>query len=185
MRTLTGMAGFGRLGTWRPPLWNAAFVVLAATPFSGCNPPRPPAEVVEPTIVGVVESIAHDTRGRILLVDGTEITWDQVAFEITTRAGSEGDLLIYGTDPIDGGEAPWMIMVPPSVATVGEGSSARPACYRLLANGEVRGDRMALSVGFSLPIADPSDNRWQQGEFIDYPMRDFCLDEAGRVLSRQ
>jgi hypothetical protein len=113
-------------------LRNAAFVVLAATPFSGCNPPRPPAEVVEPTMIGVVESIAHDPRGRILLVDGTEITWDQVAFEITTRPGSEGDLAIYGTDPIDGGEAPWLIMVPPSVATVGEGSEARPACYHCL-----------------------------------------------------
>ena len=112
VRTLTAIAGLRRLGTWRPRLRKAAFVVLAATPFSGCNPPRPPAEIVEP------------------------ITWDQVAFEITTRSGSEGDVAIYGTAPIDGGEAPWLIMVPPSVATVGEGSEARPACYQLLANGE-------------------------------------------------
>lgn len=169
--------------------WSVAFVVLAATPFSGCNAPRPPEQAVEPSIVGVVDSIAHSTEGRIVLVDGTEITWDQVAFEITTRSGAAGDLLIYGTEPLEGGEAPWMIMVPPSVATVRNGpperSEGRPACYQLLANGEVRGDRMALSTGFSLPLADPNHELWQQGEFVDYPMRHFCLDEAGQVLSRR
>lgn len=164
-------------------------MVLAATPFSGCNPSRPPAEAVEPAIIGVVESIAHGTEGRIVLVDGTEITWAQVALEITTRPGAEGDLLIYGTDPIEGGDAPWVIMVPPSVATVREGpperTEARPACYLLDANGEVRDDRMALSTGFSLPLADPSDEQWQQGEFIDNLGHHFCLDEAGQVVSRQ
>jgi hypothetical protein len=151
-------------------------VVMAATPFSGCNPPRPPESVVEPTLIGVVESIGHDSRGRIRLVDGAEITWDEVSFEITGRSGAEGDLFIYGTDPVEGGDAPWMIMVPPC---------ARPACFRLDANGEIRGDRMALSTGFSLPLADPDDEQWEQGEFIDYPMRDFYLDEAGRVTGRQ
>jgi len=185
MRTLVAVSASGRVPTWRSPLWNVALVVLAATPFSGCNPPRAPDRVVEPTIIGVVEEIGRDSRGSIRLDDGTEITWDQVAFEITGRGGSEGDLFIYGTEPIEGGDAPWMILVYPSVTTVGEGTDARPACYLLQANGEVRGDRMALSTGFSLPLADPSDNTWQQGEFIDYPMRDFCLDEAGRVLSRQ
>lgn len=174
---------------WRPPVWSVAFVVLTATPFYGCDVQRPPAKVVEPTVIGVVESITHSTRGRILLVDGTEITWDQVAFEITDRPGAEGDLLIYGTDPIEGGDAPWMIMVFPSVATVVEGlperAEARPACYLLNANGEVRDDRMALSTGFSLPLADPTDEQWRQGEFIDNVGHHFCLNEAGQVVSRQ
>ena len=44
---------------------------------------------------------------------------------------------------------------------------------------------MAFSTGFSLPLAHPADEQWQQGEFIGYPVRDFCLDEAGQVLSRE
>lgn len=183
LSTLDAMSFSRGVPASRSPFWNLALVVLAATPFSGCNPPRPPDTVVEPTIIGVVDDISRASGGFIRLEDGTEITWDEIAFEIGGRSGSEGDLFIYGTEPIEGGDAPWMIILAPSTSTVGEGSDARPACYFLQANGEVRGDRLAFSTGFSLPLVDPTDDQWQQGEFIEYPMRDFCLDEVGRVLS--
>lgn len=176
-------------GVTRRP-WTArhcglVLTVLAATPFAGCNPPRPPATTVEPTIIGVVESVAHARGDGIRLEDGTEITWDEVAVELSERSGENGDLMIYGTDPTDGGEAPWILFVPPSVQTIEQGREVRPACYLLSANGEVRGERMALSTGFSLPLADPNHPMWDQGEFVDEPMRHFCLDAAGHVLSRQ
>lgn len=53
-------------------------------------------------------------------------------------------------------------------------------CYRIVANGEIRGDRMALSNGFSLPLSDAWDD--PDRRFVSSPVRGFCLDDEGAAM---
>jgi hypothetical protein len=55
-----------------------------------------------------------------------------------------------------------------------------PECFYIPANGEVRGERMALSEGFSLPLSD----HWDEPEttFVQSPVVGFCLDDSGTVV---
>lgn len=53
-------------------------------------------------------------------------------------------------------------------------------CFYIDANGEVQGDRLALSEGFGLPLSPD----WNETEtrFVKSPPVGFCLDDSGAVV---
>jgi hypothetical protein len=143
---------------------------------TACDPPLGapvvPDDVVVPTTIGVIVTSEQTDDGRLVtLEDGGTALLPNAATDLTGPA-ADGRLLIVG----EGGPAApdggvWYAAVP-----------MRPSgCFVLSrANGEVRGDRMALSEGFSLPLSD----EWTEAEtsFVQSPPVGFCLDESGAVV---
>ena len=163
-----------RTGQVRRELPPARKVAVAIALFTGgCDllgTAEVPDEVATPSVVGVIESRDRQADGtHIELRDGTTLVIPNGATVIAGVA-EERELLIYGEDGIPGrSEGPWYAAV----------SRLSSGCYDVPVNGEVRGDRMALSYGFSLPLSD----EWSETEteFIQSPPVGFCLDESGAV----
>lgn len=153
------------------PIVLALFTVLAAA----CNPPlgapTVPEDVVTPTTIGIISTSEQRDDGRL----------------VTLRDGS-GLLIPIGATDLTGPAADGRLLI------MGEGSPAAPeggvwyaavralpsGCFDLPANGEVRGDRMALSLGFSLPLNDEWDETTET--FVETPVVGFCLDAEGTVV---
>ena len=141
----------------------------------GCNPPlgapTVPAEVVTPTTIGLIESSELRDEGRLVeLEDGSSVLLPTSAVDLTGPA-ADGRLLIVG----QGGSA-----APDGGVWYAAVHSWSPDCFRIVANGEVRGEWMALSEGFSLRLSDD----WDEPEttFVGSPIRGFCLDDSGAVV---
>lgn len=141
----------------------------------GCDTPLGavdvPDSVAMPTSIGVMKEAGVSNAGAsVTLEDGQHLLIPRGAVELT-GAPNVGELLITGSgreaNP-DGG--PWYASIPRS----GSG------CFLIAANGEVRGDRLALSLGFSVPLSD----RWDETEtrFVESPSVGFCLDAEGRAV---
>jgi hypothetical protein len=130
-----------------------------------------PDNVATPDTIGIIASSQQEDDGRLVtLEDGSRILLPNDATDLTGPA-ADGRLLITG----EGGPAApdrglWYAAVPrwPS------------GCLYLESNGVVRGDRMALSLGFSLPL----DDGWDEAEttFVETPVVGFCLDDSGTVV---
>ncbi|MGH2385048.1 MAG: hypothetical protein ACRDGB_08380 [Candidatus Limnocylindria bacterium] len=118
---------------------------------------------------------APDTDTEFVLEDGRVVVISHEAQRLAGPTAAEGELLIYGEEPLPDGEGgPWIV-----------GVRGYPnGCYLITANGEIRGDRMALSLGFSLPLADDFDTEGRSGRtFVDAPTNSFCLDADGQVTA--
>jgi hypothetical protein len=134
--------------------------------------PQVPDDVAIPDTIGIIASSQQEDDGRLVtLEDGTRVLLPNDATDLTGPA-ADGRLLIIGQGgpaAPDGGV--WYAAVP-----------LRPSgCFILSrANGEIRGDRLALSLGFSLPLSD----QWDESEttFVQSPPVGFCLDDAGTVV---
>lgn len=152
-------------------------VVLAglALVMAGCDTPlgapAVPDEVAVPITIGMIATSEQRDEGRLVTLEaGSTVLLPNAATDLTGPA-ADGRLLIVGEGrpaAPDGGV--WYAAVPvlPS------------GCFDLAANGEIRGDRMALSLGFSLPLSDD----WDETEttFVELPPVGFCLDESGAVV---
>jgi hypothetical protein len=130
-----------------------------------------PDEVAIPDTIGIVSSIDQEPEGaRVTLEDGATVLLPNGSRDLT-GAAEVGRLLIVGEGrPADPDGGVWYAAV-----------RAFPSgCFDLPGNGEVRGDRMALSLGFSLPLSDD----WDETEttFVESPSVGFCLDESGAVV---
>ena len=142
---------------------------------TACDPPlgAPPVpdEVAIPATIGLIaESEQRDDGRLVTLEDGTRVLLPNGGTDLTGPA-ADGRLLVVGEGrppAPDGGV--WYAAVP----------SWPSGCFYLDANGEVRGDRMALSLGFSLPLSDA----WSETEttFVQSPVVGFCLDRTGAVV---
>lgn len=158
-----------------PWIWGAlagAFLLAACEqPLGAADVPE---DVVEPATIGVVADLERGDDGALTtLGDGREVLIPNGAKELSGPA-EEGALLIVGRGgPAGSDEAVWY-------ASLQSGPSG---CYWIAANGEVRGQRMALSEGFSLPLSDD----WAEAEtvFINSPTVEFCLDASGAVVRSQ
>lgn len=142
---------------------------------TGCDPPlgapTVPEDVAVPSTVGVVGEIAQQSDGALVtLEDGGTVLLPNGARDLTGPA-EVGRLIIVGHG---GPDAPDRSVWYAAVRSWG------PDCFRIVANGEIRGGRMALSEGFSLPLSD----RWDETEtsFVSSPVRGFCLDDFGAVV---
>jgi hypothetical protein len=152
---------------------GALMVALVAT---ACDTPfvaeQVPDDIVSPTVVGLIAD-TESLRAELLVIleDGPEISLASNSVHLT-GALLAGNLFIAGQGgPRASDGRTWYV-----------GVSARPSgCFYLNANGEVRGERMAFSYGFSLPLSD----EWSEQEtiFIDSPSVGFCLNENGEVDS--
>lgn len=152
-------------------LAGLALIVMACDPDRPLGAPTVPDEVVVPLIIGVIASSEQTDDGRLVtLDDGGTVLLPNAATDLTGPA-ADGRVLIVGEGrpaAPDGGV--WYAAV-----------HALPSgCFDLAANGEVRGDRMALSLGFSLPLGDD----WDEAEtnFVESPPVGFCLDGSGAVV---
>ena len=161
-------------GRWTAPFWIGA-ALAGALLLSACDQPLGaadvPEDVVEPATIGVVASLARRDEGALATMDDSrEVLIPNGAKELTGPA-EEGALLIVGMGgPAESDDAVWY-------ASLRSGPSG---CYWIAANGEVRGQRMALSEGFSLPLSD----QWGEAEtvFINSPTIEFCIDASGAVV---
>jgi hypothetical protein len=157
------------------PARLVAVPVIVALLSTGCDPPlgAPPVpdEVAIPTTTGLIARSEQRDDGRLVtLEDGSSVLLPNGATDLTGPA-ADGRLLIVGDGrpaAPDGGV--WYAAVP----------SWPSGCFYLDANGQVRSDRMALSLGFSLPLSD----EWEEAEttFVQSPVVGFCLDNAGAVV---
>lgn len=150
-------------------LVGCALVVTACQLPLGA--PQAPDEVVVPTTIGLIATSEQEDDGRlVILEDGSRVLLPNGAADLTGPA-ADGRLLILGQGgprAPDGGV--WYAAV-----------RALPSeCFDLPANGVVRGDRMALSLGFSLELND----EWDEAEttFVETPVVGFCLDDSGTVV---
>lgn len=164
--------GLGRRWTIRSgttaALAGALLLSACDQPFGAANVPE---HVVEPATIGVVASLARRDDGALAtMADGSEVLIPNGARELTGPA-EESALLIVGTGgPAESDDGVWY-------ASLRSGPSG---CYWIAANGEVRGQRLALSAGFSLPLSD----QWDEAEtvFINSPTVEFCVDASGAVV---
>lgn len=144
---------------------------------TACDPDRPlgaptvPDEVVVPLIIGVIAAIDQEAEGALVtLEDGATVLLPNGARDLTGQAEVDELLIVGGGRPADSDGGVWYA----SVRALPSG------CFDLPANGEVRGDRMALSLGFSLPLSED----WVEAEttFVESPPVGFCLDDSGAVV---
>lgn len=157
--------------TWR--LLAVGWLAVAST---ACDTPlgaQPvPDEIANPTAVGVISAREIGDDGRMLtLSTGEELLLPFDATELYGLA-EEGKLIIFGTGgPAESESDTWYAVF------TERGSD----CYDMPANGEVRGDRLATSLGFSVSLS----TRWSEPEdvFINSPPVGFCLDESGEATS--
>jgi hypothetical protein len=151
-------------------LAGLALIVAACDPPLGA--PAVPEDVALPTTIGVIAEIDQGTEGAMLALESGATVLLPIGARDLTGQAEVGRLLILGEGmpaAPDGGV--WYAAVP-----------SRPSgCFVLSrANGEVRGDRLALSLGFSLPLSD----EWSEAEttFVQSPPVGFCLDDSGAVV---
>jgi len=160
------------------PLARMAVVLAGlALAVTACHPDRPlgapgvPDDVVVPITIGMIAAIDQEAEGaRVTFEDGETVLLPNGARDLTGQAEVDELLIVGEGRPAapDGGV--WYAAV-----------RALPSgCFRLSANGEVRGDRMAFSLGFSLPLSDD----WDETEttFVELPPVGFCLDDSGAVV---
>ena len=130
-----------------------------------------PDDVAVPQTVGIISFIEQGRAGAsVTLQEGGKVLLPNGAPDLT-GAAEVGRLLIMGEGrpaAPDGGV--WYAAVP----------LWPQGCFYLESNGEIRGDRMALSLGFTLPLSD----EWDEAEawFVEYPTIGFCLDDSGAVV---
>lgn len=149
--------------------------IVSTLVLFGCDTPLGavdvPDSVAIPTSIGVMREVVFPRTGAsITLEDGETVEIAHGASELTGPL-NEGALLIAGHGgPADKQGAGWYASVP----------ARSPDCYFVSVNGEVRGDRLALSLGFSVPLSA----RWDETEtrFVESPSVGFCLDEEGRAV---
>lgn len=154
---------------------EAVLAGFAALGVAACQlplgAPQVPDDVAIPATIGIIASSQQSDDGRLVtLEDGSRILLPNDATELTGPAADGRLLITGGGKPAAPGGGVWYAAVP-------RWSSD---CLYLAANGEVRGDRMALSLGFSLPLS----NQWSEAEtiFVETPSVGFCLDDAGAVV---
>ena len=156
----------------RHSLARVLFVGIVA---AGCDTPlgapTAPSDVVVPTTIGLIARIEQRNEGELVtLEDGKTVLLPNVAHDLTGPT-EDGRLLIVGEGrPANPDGGVWYAAV-----------RAQPSgCFRIAANGEVRGDRLALSEGFSLPLSEA----WAESEtsFVEDALAGFCLDESGAVV---
>ena len=153
-----------------------ALVVAALFILVGCETPLfaegVPDDAVRPTVIAIVADSEQRGADRLVtLTDGRHVTLDADAIALSGGA-ADGNLLIVGEGGPKGAEGQtWYVGVFP----------AGPDCFDLSANGVVRGERLATSYGFSLPLSA----QWDETEtrFIKVPAVGFCLNERGEVVS--
>lgn len=143
--------------------------------MTGCDPPlgapSVPEDVVVPATIGVIATSEQQGDGRLVTLEGdSTVLLPNGATDLTGPA-ADGRLLIVG----EGGPA-----APDGGVWYAAVRALPSGCFDLPANGEVRGDRMALSLGFSLPL----DDEWDETEttFVETPVVGFCLDDSGTVV---
>ena len=129
-----------------------------------------PDEVVAASSAGLVTSAEISGDARLLTLAGGEELL--IPLDATELYGlpDEGELILFGRDgPANSDTDTWFA----SFSEQGSG------CYELPANGEVRGDRLATSLGFSVPLSD----EWNETAhvFVDSPAVGFCLNESGQA----
>ena len=147
-------------------------VVTPAVVLSVCGvATEVPAAVTEPSVIGVIEVYEQTSDGALLTLEGGETVLLPPGSRELTGPVETGRLLIVG----EGGPGPlagdWWY------------SSLRrwpSGCFEIASNGEVRGERLALSEGFSVPLSD----EWNETEvrFVDSPAVGFCLDSSGEAV---
>lgn len=160
---------------WTALRWICGAAWAGAFLLSACDQPLGAADipdhVVEPETIGVVASLDRRDEGALATMDdGREVLIPNGARELTGPA-EESALLIVGTGgPAGSDDGVWYASL----------RSEPSGCYWIAANGEVRGQRMALSEGFSLPLSD----EWGEAEtvFINSPTVEFCVDASGAVV---
>jgi hypothetical protein len=154
-------------------LWRLLIlgVLLAAT---ACDTPlgvqSVPDEVVAPSSAGLITSA--ETRGDVhlvMLATGEELRVPVGATELYGLPGP-GRVILFGSGgPATSDTDTWFAVL----------SQYGSGCYELPANGEVRGDRLATSLGFSVPLSD----EWNETEdrFVDSPAVGFCQNDQGEA----
>ena len=152
-----------------------AVTLTIALVAAGCDvplgAPDVPDEVVAPSTVGVITDLAQQDDGVLATLDDGSTVLLPIGARDLIGGPEIGRLLIVGEGgPAESTEGVWYAAL-----------RALPSgCFDLPVNGEVRGERMALSVGFSLPLSDT----WSETEtrFVNSPPVGFCLDESGAVV---
>lgn len=153
-----------------------ALAVVATFLLVACETPlfaeSVPDDAVIPSVVGIIVDSEQRGADRVVTVTGGDqvtLTTDAIALGGAT---ADGNLLIAGEG---GPKASEGQMWYAGVSQWGEG------CFQLSANGVVRGERLATSYGFSIPLS----GQWNEAEtrFIDVPAVGFCLNERGEVVS--
>jgi hypothetical protein len=142
---------------------------------TGCDQPlgapTVPTDVVAPTTVGMIAKSEQRDDGILLtLENGETVVLPPDATDLTGQP-NDGELVIVGTGgPAESSSGVWFAAV----------RAYSSGCFELTANGEVRGDRMATSFGFSLPLSED----WSETDrsFVNLPPVGFCLDESGEVV---
>ena len=155
---------------WRLLVLAVVVVSTACQTPLGAQPV--PDEVATPSVVGVISSREIRDDGRLLtLATGVELLLPFDATELYGLAGEE-KLIVFGT----GGPA-----VSESNTWYAVFSERGSGCYEMPANGEVRGERLATSLGFSVPLSA----EWTESEdvFVNSPQVGFCLNESGEATS--
>lgn len=130
-----------------------------------------PEDVVEPATVGVVANLERRDEGALATMDdGREVPIPSGATELAGPAEERALLIVGMGGPAGSDDGVWYASLRPGPS----------GCYWIAANGEVRGQRMALSDGFSLPLSD----QWDESEtvFINSPTVEFCVDASGAVV---
>lgn len=130
-----------------------------------------PTEVAEPSVIGVIEDYEQRGDGAFLELDTGETVLIPPRSRELTGPVETGRLLIVGEGrpPADDGDQ-WFASIRASPS----------GCFPIAANGEVRGDRLVLSEGFSVALSEEWDET--EARFVDSPPVGFCLNSSGEAV---
>jgi hypothetical protein len=148
----------------------AATALLAAACDIPLGAQPVPDDVVAPSVVGLITSAVTRGDARLVtLATGEELRVPVNATELYGLPGPEKLILIGTGGPAKSDSDTWLAVF----------SEQGAGCYRLPANGEVRGKWLATSLGFAVLLSD----EWDETErrFFNSPEVGFCLNEEGEA----
>jgi hypothetical protein len=151
----------------RTVLGSAVVALLS----SACTGMDRPADVFEPTEIGVIDSIdgIRNMQFALRLEDGTNLDVDlaEGTYEPASRTPNVGDLFVYVEDV---GGQPWML------AVSGQGN-----CFMIQAPAIDEGGYLVFESGLRLPKASDFDPGWP-GPLEEYAdQAHFCVNREGVV----
>jgi hypothetical protein len=132
--------------------------------------PAVPDDVARPSVIGIVTDITQQRDGVLVGFEGGGTHLVPIGAAELTGTIEEGRLLIYGDEPRPNGPSPWF------AAVRGDPSG----CFRVPVNGEIRDNRLALSLGFSVALSEDWDEAGES--FVEAPPVGFCLNERGEAV---
>jgi len=154
----------------------ALLSLVIALLLTGCRDPLGapgvPDEAAFPSVIGIVKGLEREPDGVLVeLADGSSVLVPNGANDLTGSI-ELGRLVFYGESGLAGdNDGPWFAAI----------RSLPSGCYRVPVNGEVRDDRLALSLGFSVPLSEEWPENETETRFVNSPPVGFCLNEAGEA----